>query len=314
MRTIYLILSLVLLSFQSNAAGVVPENPQAKAAYKEIEETFGMVPTFLKEFPQEAISGAWQEMRDVQLNPTTALTPKSKELIGLAVASQIPCAYCVYFHKAAAKFNGATDTELKFAIAVAAETRKWSTFFYGAQVPMDKFKSDVKRMISYVKTQKGKPVTESAASPLVGDTNAAWKDMQKTIGFVPEFAKQYSAKGVTGAWNELKMLSMNPKAPLSPATINLIGLAVAAQTPCQHCEYYSTEFAKLDGATSEQIREAIAMAGLTRHWSTFLNGLQQPQKDFENEVNQIFKRLEMKKGQMDKSISKIETPTTTEIE
>ncbi|MFM6930066.1 MAG: carboxymuconolactone decarboxylase family protein [Bdellovibrio sp.] len=314
MRTIYLILSLVFISFHSNAAGVVPDNPQAKAAYKEIEETFGMVPTFLKEFPQESISGAWQEMRDVQLNPTTALTPKSKELIGLAVASQIPCAYCVYFHKAAAKFNGATDREMKYAIAVAAETRKWSTFFYGAQVPMDKFKSDVKRMVSFVKSRKDKPMTESAATPLIGDVNGVMKDIEKTFGFVPEFAKQYSTKGLPGSWNELKMLSMNPRAPLSPATINLIGLAVSAQAPCPYCTLFNTEFAKLDGATTEQIHEAIAMAGVTRHWSTFLNGLQQPQKDFENEVNQIFKRLEMKKGQLDKSISKVETPQATEIE
>lgn len=314
MRTIYLILSLVLISFHSNAAGVVPENPQAKAAYKEIEETFGMVPTFMKEFPQEAISGAWQEMRDVQLNPTTALTPKSKELIGLAVASQIPCMYCVYFHKRAAKFNGATDAEMKFAIAVAAEARKWSTFFYGAQVPMDKFKSDVKRMVTFVKSRKDKPMTEAPSMPLIGDANGAMKDMEKTFGFVPDFVKQYSAKGVTGSWNELKMLSMNPKAPLSPATIDLVSLAVSAQVPCQYCTLLSTEFAKLDGATTEQIHEAIAMAGITRHWSTFLNGLQQPQKDFENEVNQIFKRLEMKKGQLDKSISKVETPQSTELQ
>lgn len=314
MRTSYLILSLVLISFHTHAAGVVPENPQAKTAYKEIEETFGMVPTFLKEFPQEAISGAWQEMRDVQLNPTTALTPKTKELIGLAVASQIPCSYCVYFHKRAAKFNGATQTEMNYAIAIAAEGRKWSTYFYGAQIPMDKFKVDVKRMIGFTKTQKMKSVTEAPATPLIGDANAAYKDMEKSMGFTPNFVKQYSSKGIAGAWNELKMLSMNPKAPLAPATIDLISLGVSSQIPCQYCTHIDTEFAKIDGATTEQIREAIAMAGLTRHWSTFLNGLQQPQKEFESEVDQIFKRLEMKREQIKKTISKTEIPSTTEIE
>lgn len=314
MKAICVILSAILISSYAQAASMSAENPQAQAAYKEIQETFGMVPTFLKEFPQEAISGAWQEMRDVQLNPTTALTPKTKELIGLAVASQIPCAYCVYFHKRAAKFNGASQAEMNYSIAIAAESRKWSAYFYGAQIPMDKFKADVKRMIAFAKSQKMKPVSEVPAAPLIGSANAAYKDMEKSMGFTPSFIKQYSSKGIAGAWNELKMLSMNPNAPLAPATIDLISLAVSSQTPCQYCTHIDTEFAKIDGATTEQIREAIAMSGLTRHWSTFLNGMQQPQKEFENEVDQIFKRLEMKRDQIKKSISRTDLPSKTEIE
>lgn len=314
MKSIYLILSAMLISYHANSAQMSAENPQAQAAYKEIQETFGMVPTFLKDFPQEAISGAWQEMRDVQLNPTTALTPKTKELIGLAVASQIPCAYCVYFHKRAAKFNGASQAELSFAIAIAAENRKWSTYFYGAQIPMDKFKADVKRIVAFTKSQRMKPVSEAPTMPLIGDANAAYKDMEKSLGFTPDFVKQYSAKGIAGSWNELKMLNMNPNAPLAPATIDLVSLGVSSQIPCQYCTHIDTEFAKLDGATTEQIREAIAMSGITRHWSTFLNGMQQPQKEFESEVDQIFKRLEMKRDQIKKSISKTELPSTTEIQ
>jgi AhpD family alkylhydroperoxidase len=282
---------------------IVAQSPQAEIAYEEIRSTFGMVPTFLKEFPQEGISGAWQEIRDIQLNPTTALTPKTKELIGLAVAAQIPCTYCVYFHKRAAKFNGATAQELNFALAIAADTRKWATFWEGSPIPFPKFKMDVDKMVVNLKNRKMSSVSEHEATPLIGDAEAAYKDMQNMLGITPAFVKPYAAKGIAGAWNEHKMLSMNPKSPLAPATIDLISLAISAQASCPYCVYIYTEFAKLHGATDEQLHETVAMAGLTRHWSTFLNGLQQPQKEFEREVEQIFTRLDEKKIQMDKQIS-----------
>ena len=85
------------------------EDASATAAYKDIQATLGMVPGFFKVFPQSGIAGAWAEFKTIQLNPDTKLNGKTKELIGLAVAAQIPCTYCIYFHTAAAKANGATD-------------------------------------------------------------------------------------------------------------------------------------------------------------------------------------------------------------
>src|SRR4051812_25184798 len=86
-------------------------SPEAEATYKDIQATLGTVPEFFTMFPDWAIAGAWQEMKDVQLNPQTALSGKQKELIGLGVAAQIPCTYCIYFHTQTAKLNGATDAE-----------------------------------------------------------------------------------------------------------------------------------------------------------------------------------------------------------
>ena len=79
------------------------QDASAAAAYKDIEQTLGFVPGFFKAFPKSGIAGAWAEFKIVQLNPKTALDVKTKELIGLAVAAQVPCAYCVYFHTAVAK-------------------------------------------------------------------------------------------------------------------------------------------------------------------------------------------------------------------
>ncbi len=105
----------------------------ASSIYRDIEATLGSVPTFFKLFPEEGIGGAWAEFKTVQLNPKTALSGKEKELIGLAVAAQIPCSYCIYFHTAAARLNGATDAEIREAVAMAAISRHWSTVLNGMQ-------------------------------------------------------------------------------------------------------------------------------------------------------------------------------------
>jgi AhpD family alkylhydroperoxidase len=124
------------------AAPVRAQDATAQGAYRDIEQTLGVVPTFFKMFPESGIAGAWAEFKTVQLNPKTALSGKEKELIGLAVAAQIPCSYCIYFHTAAAKANGATDAEVREAVAMAAISRHWSTVLNGMQVDPAGFRQD----------------------------------------------------------------------------------------------------------------------------------------------------------------------------
>jgi AhpD family alkylhydroperoxidase len=133
----------------------------APAAYRDIEATLGSVPTFFKLFPEEGIAGAWAEFKTVQLNPKTALSGKEKELIGLAVAAQIPCTYCIYFHTAAAKANGATDAEIRETVAMAAITRHWSTVLNGMQVDLPGFQRETDTVLRLAaeraKTASSKP-------------------------------------------------------------------------------------------------------------------------------------------------------------
>ncbi len=114
----------------------------APSTYRDIEATLGSVPTFFKLFPEEGIGGAWAEFKTVQLNPKTALSGKEKELIGLAVAAQIPCSYCIYFHTEAAKLDGATDAEIREAVAMAAISRHWSTVLNGMQADPAGFRQE----------------------------------------------------------------------------------------------------------------------------------------------------------------------------
>lgn len=108
-------------------------------------------PNFYKAMaPQAAISPAWQEWMAV-FNPKGALDGKTKELIGLAVAAQVPCQYCIYAHTVGAKHAGATDDQIKEAIAASALVRKMSTELNGNQYDMTDFKKQIDAAYSLAK-------------------------------------------------------------------------------------------------------------------------------------------------------------------
>lgn len=131
------------------AAPAAAEDAAARAVYQDIEQTLGMVPSFFRLFPEPGIAGAWASFKAVQLSPDTALDGKTKELIGLAVAAQIPCQYCIYFHTAAAKANGATEQELREAVAMAAIVRHWSTVLQGMQVDLAAFRQETDTVLRF---------------------------------------------------------------------------------------------------------------------------------------------------------------------
>ena len=76
-----------------------------------------------------------------------AIDGKTMQLIQLGVSAQIPCTYCVYYHTRAAKAAGASDAEIKAAIAAAADTRMWSTVLNGNAYDMNAFKAEVDSLI-----------------------------------------------------------------------------------------------------------------------------------------------------------------------
>jgi AhpD family alkylhydroperoxidase len=127
--------------------------PTASDVMTDVNNTLGFVPDFIKAMPDTLVVGFWSMMKTFQLNPDTKLDGKTKELIGLAVSSQIPCEYCIYFHTLAAKKNGATDQEIKEAVGMAAMTRMASTAINGMQVDKAQFKKDVDRLMKGEKTK-----------------------------------------------------------------------------------------------------------------------------------------------------------------
>ena len=65
----------------------------------------------------------------------------------------------------------------------------------------------------------------------------------------------------------------------------MIGLAVSAQVPCSYCGYFHTAVARAYGATDDEIKEAVALAAISRHWSTVLNGMAADLPTFKREID-----------------------------
>jgi AhpD family alkylhydroperoxidase len=270
------------LALFTSAGLAVAESPSA-AARADIAKTLGFVPGFFDTFGDAALPGTWDEMKGLQLNPGTALNGASKELIGLGVASQIPCKYCIYAHTEFAELNGATDAQVKEAVAVAGMERHWSAYFYGMQLDQNAFKGEVARIVTNAKKQQA----PAGAPIVVTDAKTALQDIERTLGFVPEFLRKVPEPALPGAWREMKELKLNPSSALSAKQKSLISLAVASQVPSEPCILADTEFAKLAGATDREIAEAVGMAALTRNMSTLLNGNQVDERAFKADVSRL---------------------------
>lgn len=109
----------------------------------------GEPPAFIQEtFPEQGVEAAWASYKSVFLDPDAALDTRTKELMALAVAAQVPCDYCVYYHTMAARAHGATDAEIREALAVASLIRKWSTMLNGSQYSETRWRREVDAMFS----------------------------------------------------------------------------------------------------------------------------------------------------------------------
>ncbi len=136
---IFSVCGIIFASGDSKAA----DTTSSEAAITEMKEMLGGVPTELQLYPESARAAGWAMMKSTDLNEKTALPSKVRELIGLAVAAQIPCQYCVYYHIKAAKAAGASQEEIREAVHQASLTRHWSTILYGNQYDLDVYKAEI---------------------------------------------------------------------------------------------------------------------------------------------------------------------------
>jgi len=121
-----------------------PPNPEAdprvKAVFDDIRATrqtdfINNVWRYLA-FDSGLLEQVWGEVKAVMATPS-ALDPRTKEMLYLAVSIANSCTYCVHSHTAAAKARGMTETEhaeLLHIVALAAKTNHLVT---GMQLPID---------------------------------------------------------------------------------------------------------------------------------------------------------------------------------
>ncbi len=274
---------------------VMATHHEMEPTLKDIKDSMGIVPEFLSTFPQEGRAGAWEQMKTLQMNPKTALSGLAKEMIGMAVAAQIPCKYCLYFHKKAIKANGGSDEELKEALVLSSHIRYWATIFSGMQVDFKETKKEVDQIVKFKKKQREPGYKAQNLPPIeITDADSVYKDCERQFGLVPSVGKAVPKASIPGAYKILKSIIFNPNSHIPNKIKALIVLGVASQIPCKHCIYWETEMAKLYGASEQEIAEAVEMAATTRYWSTWLNGNQFDEKKFKKEVDKAFSHLEKK--------------------
>ena len=119
-------------------------------AQEEMKAMFGDVPVMFTKLPMHVRAVAWESFKAMN-NPDTKIPPKYGELMGLAVASQIPCEYCIYAHTTMAKMLGASEEEIQEAAMKGAEVRFWSTILNGNHVDYASFKTEWDAMLEFVK-------------------------------------------------------------------------------------------------------------------------------------------------------------------
>ncbi|MEM6379490.1 MAG: carboxymuconolactone decarboxylase family protein [Bacteroidota bacterium] len=128
---------------------------EIKQAKQEIEASFGTYPTLFKIIPDYQVPGMWAYFKACN-SPQNAIPPKYRELINLAVAAQIPCDYCIYYHTESAKAFGATEDEIKEALVVSSGTRAFSMIIQGNGVDLEEFKKEFDGMMAYMAKQATK--------------------------------------------------------------------------------------------------------------------------------------------------------------
>ena len=125
-------------------------------AYEEtlddIEESFGMVPGYMESLPEQALINEWPNLKRF-LFGDSAIDPKTRELVGLAVAAAIGCEYCRHFHKGAAQLHGATEEELAELAFLASYTPRYSALIQAQDYDVDVFYEEVAEIADHLQKQ-----------------------------------------------------------------------------------------------------------------------------------------------------------------
>ncbi|SDL84197.1 carboxymuconolactone decarboxylase family protein [Aliiruegeria lutimaris] len=129
------------------AIPAIAQDKSAADIRAEAKEAFGAALPEIENYPDSMLPGAWAWMNDVE-DGKGALDAKTMQLIGLAVAAQIPCQYCTHYHHKAALAAGASEQEIAEAAAIAGYVRNWSAVLYGTGADLEDYKTMVDGLFS----------------------------------------------------------------------------------------------------------------------------------------------------------------------
>lgn len=143
----------------------------------DIEATIGLVPGFMEALPEEDLVHEWPTFKKYVLGES-AIPPKYRELIGLAVAANIKCPYCQAFHQGTAQLHGATDEEFSEIAVLAGLTARWSSMVHAQHYNYETFMEEFEQIGSFLQPgyetrfkvlDSSQDSTEESAIVKVGD-------------------------------------------------------------------------------------------------------------------------------------------------
>ena len=122
---------------------------------KDIENTFGSVPGFMKNTPTDILTQLWPLFKKYQLGESI-IPRKYREMMMLAAAAAVKCPYCQTYHKEVSKMWGVSSEELNELAAVVALTAFWSNVLHTQNYEYDTFAKELKQMGEYMTKNKSK--------------------------------------------------------------------------------------------------------------------------------------------------------------
>lgn len=119
---------------------------------KEIENTFGIFPEFMKNTPEDILPQMWPLFKKYQIGKSV-IPEKYREMMMLAAAAATKCPYCQTYHKVVSKMFGATEEELKELAVIVGLTSFWSNILHTQNYDYDTFAKEVKQISEYMKSK-----------------------------------------------------------------------------------------------------------------------------------------------------------------
>lgn len=115
------------------------------------------------------------------------------------------------------------------------------------------------------------------------DRQKVYAEIEDMFGLVPSMFKEVPDSSLELEWRLFKRVQFD-EGPIPNKYRELIGVAISAITKCRYCAVYHTEVARLNGATDEEVEDAVHYAKSSAGWSTYINGLQLDYEQFKDEV------------------------------
>lgn len=125
--------------------------------------------------------------------------------------------------------------------------------------------------------------------------NQIYQQIEEMFGVVPGMFKTLPDSSLEMEWELFKRVQFD-KGAIPNKYRELIGIAIGAITKCRYCLFYHTELAKLNGATPEEIEDAVHFAKSSAGWSTYISGLQLDFDTFKAEVLQACEHVRAQKA------------------